>query len=574
MGTQGDELGVTAENGGTDAAAYAAFLSYNHKDTSHARRLHRRLEAFRLPKGMSRGAGARRLGPIFRDQDDLPAAADLSEAVKAGIARSQALIVLCSPSATASPWVDKEIRLFREIHPDRPILAALIEGEPAEAFPAALKQDQEPLAADLRPQGEGYRLGMLKLVAGLTGVGLDQLVQRDAQRRIRRVTAITVASLIIMLCLLTLSIFAIQARREAEKQRSEAEGLVEFMLTDLRQRLRSVGRLDALDAANGQAMNYYRAQGDLDRLPEPSLERRARILHAMGEDDIAKGDLIGAMNKFKEAHRTTAALLKNDPENPERIFVHAQSEFWIGQVDQLEERPNEALDHYRVYLDWAQRLLKLEPGEPRSFTEIGYALSNIGTVKRKFQARYAEALKDYERSLYWFQRAQAADPKSLNIRMEIAERHARISDVQFDLRDYAAARSHRLEQLRLLEPLGREDPQNGDLAYDTLVATRALARIAYEIRDFTTAAALLGDAEEKATRLRRRDPANQRWFEQYLRVLVDAAEVADRQNNHAEVVRTSTLARGFLRGGGSIPAAEPGFQAATMERLETISLPN
>ena len=235
----------------TEAAAdYAAFLSYSHQDIAAARALQRRLEAYRLPRGLNGRNGSRRIGPLFRDQDELAAAADLSEAVRKGIARSRALVVLCSPAAVTSDWVDREIRLFRTLHPDRPILAAIIAGDPPAVFPPALCEAGEPLAADLRPQGDGKRLGLLKLVAGLGGVGLDRLVQRDAQRRIRRVTGITAVAFIVMLCLLTLSILAWQAQREAERQRSEAEGLVEFMLTGLRQRLRSVGRLDALAVVN------------------------------------------------------------------------------------------------------------------------------------------------------------------------------------------------------------------------------------------------------------------------------------------------------------------------------------
>ena len=171
---------------------------------------------------------------------------------------------MCSPDAATSPWVAAEIALFRELHPERPILAALLSGEPANAFPAALTANgNEPLAADLRPEGDSKQLGFLKIVAGIAGVPLDTLIQRDAQRRLRRVTAITFSALAAMLAMGIMTTFAIQARNEAARQRSEAEGLVEYMLTDLREKLRGVGRLDVMDAVNERAMEHYRRQGDL-----------------------------------------------------------------------------------------------------------------------------------------------------------------------------------------------------------------------------------------------------------------------------------------------------------------------
>lgn len=560
---------VMEENG--TKATYAAFLSYNHRDVAWARSLQRRLESYRFPGRTVRSDGKRKLGPIFRDRDELPATADLSEAVKQALSKSAALLVLCSPNSAASPWVDKEIRLFRALHPDRPILAAIIDGEPTDAFPPALRDGVEPLAADLRREGDGVRLGTLKIIAGLAGIGLDRLVQRDAQRRIRRVMAVTLALLLIMLAFVALSVAALQAQREAERQRAEAEGIIEFMLTDLRERLRSVGRLDALTVVNDRAMNYYRDQGNLDDLPDDSLERRARILQAMGEDDIARGSLPAARRKFEEAHRTTTALLNDDPERPEWIFVHAQSEFWIGQVDQLSGQPDRALNHYWAYLHWARQLLQHQPHAARSFTEVGYALSNIASVQSEAKNDHADAIRNYEKSLYWFQRAQQADPRSLTIRKEVAERHARLADVQYDRRDFQAAAQHRLEQLRLLEPLRREDPQNGDIAYDTLVATRSLARIAFETGETAKAVRLLQDAQIQSSALRRRDPQNQNWFEQHLRLLMDAAEVARARHRGAEVHRLVGQARRIMHDASPNAAADPAFRITSIKRLDAIA---
>ena len=267
---------------------YTAFLSYSHKDAAAAARLHRRLESYRVPKRLvgsdsPRGPVPQRLWPIFRDREELPAASDLSETVRTALAQSGALIILCSPDAAGSLWVAEEIETFRKLHPDRPILAAILDGDPPDCFPAALRafgRDgtwHEPLATDLRPKADGKHLGLLKLVAGITGLGLDDLVQRDAARRVRRVMAVTAAAVIAMLIMTALAVVALNARREAERQRAEAEGLVEFMLTDLRMRLKArVGRLDVMQAVNDRALAHYERQNNLTSLSPEAIARRAR----------------------------------------------------------------------------------------------------------------------------------------------------------------------------------------------------------------------------------------------------------------------------------------------------------
>ena len=205
---------------------------------------------------------------------------------------------------------------------------------------------------------------------------------------------------------------------------------------------------------------------------------------------------------------------------------------------------------------------------------MGYALSNIASVQWESKNDHDDAIRNYAKSLYWFQRAQQADPGSLNIRMEVAERHARLADVHFDRRDFRASEQHRLEQLRLLEPLRREDPQNGDIAYDTLVATRSLARIAFETGETAKAVRLLRDARSQSSALRQRDPENQNWFEQHLRLLMDAAEVARARHQGAEVHRLVDQARRIMHDASPTAAADPAFRATSIRRLDAIAQSN
>ena len=88
-----------ADGGEAHTLRYSAFISYSHHDAAFARRLHRKLESYRLPRKVGdarRLAGSRRLRPIFRDRDELVAAADLTEAVQDAISEADALIVVCS----------------------------------------------------------------------------------------------------------------------------------------------------------------------------------------------------------------------------------------------------------------------------------------------------------------------------------------------------------------------------------------------------------------------------------------------------------------------------------------------
>ncbi|HYE43007.1 MAG TPA: TIR domain-containing protein [Caulobacteraceae bacterium] len=511
-------------DGGTPAARYRAFISYSHKDAAFGRRLHRLLEGYAVPRRLvgretPRGVVGPRLAPIFRDREELPAASDLSEQVQAALAASGALVVICSPAAAASPWVSREVALFRRIHPDRPVLAALIAGEPADSFPEALRlgatpdEVVEPLAADFRKDKDGERLGLLKLVAGIIGIGLDELVQRDAQRRLQRVTAVTAGAVAGMLAMGVLTILALDARAEAERQRAEAEGLVEFMMTDLRGRLEGVGRLDVLTAVNLRALGYYEGQ-NLERLPPESLERRAAILHAMGEDDERRGDLDRALAQFREARRTTAALLEQAPDKADRIYGHAQSEYWVALIDWRRGRLDDAEAGLRRYADLAGRLLAIDPSNPDWRMEAGYAESNLGTLDLRDRGDGSAAELRFTRALAHFGVALKAKPGDPDIRRDIADGYAWLADSQRAQERFERAAASRMEERRILTALQAEDPKNAVFRRDLLGNALGLAQIDLDQGRAAVARARLAEAHVEARLIAAADPADEKLAKQ------------------------------------------------------------
>jgi hypothetical protein len=245
---------------------YHAFISYRHADNKEQGRqwatwLHQAIETYEVPNDLVGKKNAHgntipaRIYPIFRDEEELPAHADLGTSIVRALEQTNLLIVLCSPRAVASTYVAEEIDYFKKLgHSDR-IIAAMIDGEPNsswdegkqaqgftkedECFPLPLQfeynqngqpteKHAEPIAADFRINNDGkpeqgfttpaaYReylsavalksgasidnkaidkqvnayqkqlhLMLLKIIAGILGVPLGELTQRDKEYQLEQ----------------------------------------------------------------------------------------------------------------------------------------------------------------------------------------------------------------------------------------------------------------------------------------------------------------------------------------------------------------------------------------------------
>lgn len=221
---------------GDSAVRYRAFISYSQRDKTIARRLQRRLESYRIPKGVEAAVGAdRRLGRLFRDDEELGAAADLGATLRAAIEDAESLIVVCSPHAARSRWVDAEIEHFRKTGRGDRIFAVIVAGTPnapdpeAECLPPSLRASAlagavEPLALDVRKEPSA-RL-KARLAAGLLGVSFDQLWRRDRRRARARsagLAAVAAAGLVVLAAGAAALRFVQLRQQEAERHTTFAD---------------------------------------------------------------------------------------------------------------------------------------------------------------------------------------------------------------------------------------------------------------------------------------------------------------------------------------------------------------
>ena len=189
---------------------YWAFISYSHADAKWGDWLHAALETYRVPARLVRnatpeGAVPKRVFPVFRDREELASSSSLGENIENALRLSRALIVICSPRAAASRWVNEEIKLYKSMGREGRVFCLIVDGEPnapadsglLECFPKAVlvrlnekgelsDEPAEPIAADAREGKDGKRNALLKLIAGIVAVPYDELRQRERQRELRR----------------------------------------------------------------------------------------------------------------------------------------------------------------------------------------------------------------------------------------------------------------------------------------------------------------------------------------------------------------------------------------------------
>jgi len=274
---------------------------------------------------------------------------------------SDAVLRRGGPSARFSP---ESRKLSSEIKGDiETIVAKALKKVPAERYAnaAALADDvrrylaHEPIAA--RPDARLYRTA--KFV-----------------RRHRAGVATAAAAVI------ALSVgggVALWQAREAQAQRVQAEGLIEYMIGDLRKKLQPVGRLDILDGVGDKAMAYYAAQ-DLGSLDADSLGRRARALHMIGDLAERRGKLEEAQRDFQQAADTTSEMLKRHPGDGQRVFDQSQSEYYLGYVQWRRGRLHDAEAAFRRYYALAQQMSRIDPSNIDWRLESVYAAQNVAIV--------------------------------------------------------------------------------------------------------------------------------------------------------------------------------------------------
>jgi hypothetical protein len=525
--------GSTADRG----FAYRAFISYSHQDKAWADWLHRALETWRVPAhlvGRHTAAGVipSRLNPVFRDREDFASATDLDRQVNAALAQSANLIVICSPHAATSRWVNEEVLAWKRMGRGERIFCLIVGGEPnatnlrgraaEECFAPALRfhvdadgtltdTPTEPIAADARPGMDGKPDAKLKLIAGLLGVGFDALKQREQQRRVRRLTAIAALAVAVMLVTTALAISAVIARRDAvvaqqaaERRQRQAESLVGFMLGDLNDKLAQVSRLDIMQSVDDKAMAYFQSL-PINDLTDTVLGQRAKALEKIGSVRLDQGHLPEALEAFRASARISAELARVAPADMAAQAAYARTLSFIGMTCWIQNDLDAA---QRNFAASRQILLQAQAHSSNDVSlqfELQNVANNIGHVLEA-RGQPDAAAAAYLDMLGSARELVAVDPTNHEWVSALGDAHNNLGKMALLHGDLALAIAEYRADDAIQTRLSAADPRNNEQRENALRARAILGRTLALAGDADLGVRYLQQAVDMAALLTRIDP--------------------------------------------------------------------
>ncbi|MET8765751.1 TIR domain-containing protein [Streptomyces sp. NPDC004658] len=185
---------------------------------------------------------------VFLDYSGVSIGPQLWGKIEAGLSRSDWLVVLASPEARASVWVDREIEWWLEHRSVDTILLVVTAGQLvwderrgdwdpglSTALPARLagRFEQQPVwksvgrrqlgnDAGSLPDIDGVAFGIASVVRGLSEDELRSEGLRDTRRNLRTARIVAAVLGLLLLVASTVSVIAVVERAEARRQRDHA----------------------------------------------------------------------------------------------------------------------------------------------------------------------------------------------------------------------------------------------------------------------------------------------------------------------------------------------------------------
>jgi tetratricopeptide (TPR) repeat protein len=574
------------------SAIYDAFISYSHlRDKPIATALQRAVQT--LGKPWYR----RRALRIFCDDTSLSATPSLWPSIERALEQSRYFILLASPEAATSKWVNKEVAFWIEHNSVEKLLIGVTEGElhwsddardfiwdGTTALPPVLRGQlsDEPRWIDLRPFRNGASLRDHKFeeigvdfAAAIRGIPKEDLLSEEVrqQRRALMLTATAACSLLILVGAVAWKWNeATEAERRAVKQRDRAEKTLAATTNMANDLVMDV----AVKIRNRLGIPVYLARDILTRSHDllgklleageisPDLRHGIAVtLRELATTSLMQGDISTALEVAEQSRDVMLGLLAENSENPKWLRELSLSYNRIGETLSRSARRGDALKAFQLAFELRQKLAELEQENPEAQRDLAVSYERVGD--ELFAAgKTDEATESYESAMEIRQELTASSPEKKEWARDLSVSYEKMGDVSFVLEHFDAALDHYALSLEMRTSLAGLDQTGAAARRDLAISLAKIGDVHAKLGHQEPAVTAYKNSLAIRNQLATTDPGNVGSQADLIVILIKLGDSGD--DPRERYTRAIEIAR-RLDAEGKLAAEQKGWVAELERRL-------
>jgi eukaryotic-like serine/threonine-protein kinase len=239
-----------------------------------------------------------------------------------------------------------------------------------------------------------------------------------------------------------------KARAVADKAHAEAEGLISFLLYEMRDALEPMGRTDLLGKIAKEGAAYYEEMARDD--PRTLYTHNGiAMFQNKGMVELSTGDTDAALASFARSLELAQTVAKREPRGlaqPQIDLALAHNR--IGTALQQRGQLGEARQAYEEEFAIVSALAATHPNQPQWRSHLASVHEHLGDIGK-------DPLLNYEEALRLLMALHLESPKSMLVSTALASVHGRLGRLLSAKQPNEALR-HFAAQLALLDGLGAD----------------------------------------------------------------------------------------------------------------------
>jgi tetratricopeptide (TPR) repeat protein len=345
----------------------------------------------------------------------------------------------------------------------------------------------------------------------LLSLRLDELRQRDLQRRRKRQVIMALG----FVAVLTLAGMTVVSQISERHEREKAEQLATFVV-DLGERLKTDADLETFALISTEASRHLQGL-DPDKLSPETGKKVALAVRQMAQVSQLQGKSDEALETFQRSRDLFSLLHQKHPELPGLLFELGNAEFYLGNLYFRQDQFEIALVSMQEYHRLTQILVDSDPDNPDWIMELAYSHNNLAAlhldrgmgIDQDILTNVAEATRLMETVV-------ALRPDDKVVGDNYATILAWAADAQIQACNLDKALILRNKAMELTYVATQADPANNDLKMGYAFALTGVARLQTITGKLDSAEQNLEQTISILQQLSAADPSNVLYHEEVL----------------------------------------------------------